>query len=273
MLCFGNYFVLTAMTSAKLMTVMAHPQKADGHLRGKKIPGGTRDKTVCGAAVLKTTAGLFLLSIAVGGCSGSSLTGPGTEANAQAASPSLSDRIGGFISGNPVESRNAPAAGGPPPDEIHCPAVDVRDGASTLMVPPPSAEPNPLALKYQGTIGTLARECKVSNGVMHVRVGMQGHVIVGPAGGAGQIDVPIRYAVVKEGPNPQTIATDFARVAVAIPGGDANVAFTHVDDAMSFPVPKDTSDLDMYVIYVGYDPLGAKPAKPQHHRAPKKKRG
>jgi len=29
----------------------------------------------------------------------------------------------------------------------------------------------------------------------------------------------------------------------------------------------------MYVIYVGYDPLGAKPAKPQHHRAPKKKRG
>lgn len=150
----------------------------------------------------------------------------------------------------------------------NCPPVDVRQGASTLTVPPGSADA--FSLRYQGTIGEMARECRVTGGIMRIKVGVQGRVLVGPAGGGGQLEVPMRYAVVKEGPEPKTVVSKFYKVAVTIPDGQPNVAFTHVDDDVAFPLPPD-NDLAAYVVYVGFDPIGDRqPAKkPAAKRAAK----
>ena len=83
-------------------------------------------------------------------------------------------------------------------------------------------------------------------------------MLVGPAGGPGQVDVPLRYAVVKEGPEPKTVVSKFSRIQVAIPEGRSNVLFTHVDNDIAFPMPPGF-DIESYVVYVGFDPIGEKP--------------
>lgn len=143
--------------------------------------------------------------------------------------------------------------------ESICPTVDVRQGTSTLQIPPNNAEP--LALRYQGTLGDLARDCKVTGGIMHMKVGIQGRLLLGPAGTPGQVEVPIRYAVVKEGPEPKTVLSKLNKVAVAIPEGQQNVIFTHVENDIAFPMPPNL-DIEAYVVYVGFDPTAAQtPAK------------
>ena len=85
--------------------------------------------------------------------------------------------------------------------------MSVRTGAATLMIGSKSGgeEPTALDLRYQVTIVRTARECHVNSGIMTMKVGVEGRVITGPAGGAGTVNVPIRLAVVQEGVNPKTI--------------------------------------------------------------------
>jgi hypothetical protein len=144
--------------------------------------------------------------------------------------------------------------------ESVCPEVDIRQGASTLIVPPGGADA--FSLRYQGSIGEMARECSVSGGIMRIKVGIEGRVLVGPAGAPGQIEVPLRYAVVKEGPEPKTVVSKFTKFPVTIPEGQQNVIFTHVDNDIAFPMPPGL-EIEAYVVYVGFDPLGDKqqPAK------------
>src|SRR5580704_599144 len=122
---------------------------------------------------------------------------------APAASPGLTDRLTGFFGGTPA--KNATVGVGGPSSDIDCPLVEVRKGASTLAVNANESDPSAIALRYQVTIGRTARECAVVGTDMRIKVGVQGRVILGPAGGPGNIEVPLRYAVVEDGPVPRTI--------------------------------------------------------------------
>jgi hypothetical protein len=155
--------------------------------------------------------------------------------------------------------------------DVECPTVDVRTGAATLMIGSKAGEgePSALDLRYQGTIVRTARECRVSAGVMTMKVGIEGRVITGPAGGPGTVDIPLRIAVVQEGINPKTITSKFARIQVGIAGAVDRVPFTHVDPDVSFPMPTGAADIDSYVVYVGFDPVGAQQDKKKP--APKSK--
>ena len=163
------------------------------------------------------------------------------------------------------------AAGGESVTDVECPTVDVRTGAATLMIgsKPGEGEPSALDLRYQGTIIRTARECRVSAGVMTMKVGIEGRVITGPAGGPGTVDIPLRIAVVQEGVNPKTIASKFVRIEVGITSAVDRVPFTHVDPDVSFPMPTRAADIDSYVVYVGFDPVGAQQEKKKP--APKSK--
>ncbi len=117
----------------------------------------------------------------------------------------------------------------------------------------------------------MARECKVVNGIMTMKVGVQGRILLGPSGGPGTLEVPLRYAVVREGPEPKFILSKFYKVPVSIPEGKPSVAFTHIDEAITFPRPP-ADEIDSYIVYVGFDPAGEKqqPAKkPAPKPAPK----
>jgi hypothetical protein len=122
-------------------------------------------------------------------------------------------------------------------------------------------------LRYQIGIGQTARECKLNAGTLTIRVGMQGRIILGPAGTPGQIEVPVRLAVVHEGPEPKTIVTKLNRVAVTIPPGDGNVLFTMIEEDLSFPMPRGGL-IDEYIVYIGFDPQGMRepPRRPPPRR-------
>ena len=152
----------------------------------------------------------------------------------------------------------AQAAGGSTSD-IECPGISVRTGAATLMIGSKTgeAEPTALDLRYQVTIVRTARECQVNSGIMTMKVGVEGRVITGPAGGPGTVDVPLRLAVVQEGVNPKTIMSRFATVQVVVTSAVDRVPFVHVDPEISFPLPQPISNIDAYVVYVGFDPAGA----------------
>lgn len=220
-----------------------------------------------------TLAALLLASLAAG-CSSDRIFGSeqsSASASAGQSSPSTMSQLRDIILRKPPESSPAEkqAAVANIAESI-CPPVDVRAGASTLTVPPGSSDA--LALRYQGSIGELARECNVSGGVMRMKVGIEGRVLVGPAGGPGQLDVPLRYAVVKEGPEPKTVVSKFSKIQIAIPEGRPNVLFTHVDSDIAFPMPPGL-DIEAYVVYVGFDPVGDKqqPAKkPPARSAPRR---
>jgi hypothetical protein len=203
-----------------------------------------RKRGLCGTLVL--VMGAATLS----GCS--SLTG-GDDA------PSLSSRFASFFSGAKPGVKQ-PASPTPSAPEIECPGVDIRAGASTLNIAAKNTQATAGDLRYQLSFGQTARECQVQGGNLSIKVGVQGRVILGPMGGPGQLDVPLRYAVVREGPEPRVIVTRFKRVPVVVPPEQTHVPFVDVEEGLSFPMPSG-AELDAYVVYVGFDEIGDKNEK------------
>ena len=148
-------------------------------------------------------------------------------------------------------------------DDIDCPEVQIRTGASTLMIgsKPGEGEPAALDVRYQGSIIRTARECHVNAGIMTMKVGIEGRIITGPAGGPGTVDVPLRVVVVQEGVDPKTVASRFGRETVTVNNAIDRVTFTHIESDIAFPLPQPLGLIDRYVVYIGFDPLGDKPAK------------
>ena len=169
-----------------------------------------------------------------------------------------------FFSSSSKASNDAPAAAaGPSDDDIDCPEVQVRTGAATLMIgsKPGDSEPAALDVRYQGSIIRTARECHVNAGIMTMKVGIEGRVITGPAGGPGTVDVPLRIAVVQEGVDPKAVASKFGHETVTVNASIDRVTFTHVESDIAFALPQPLGLIDAYVVYVGFDPVSAQPEK------------
>ena len=143
-----------------------------------------------------------------------------------------------------------------------CPGVDVRAGASTIQLNTPGQDATAVTVKYQITIARTARECSVRGTNLTVKVGVLGRIILGPAGTPGQLDIPLRLALVQEGPEPKTVWTKFYKIPVVIPPGQSNTPFMHVEEDLTVPIPRRV-ELDAYQIYVGFDQAAvAPPPKP-----------
>ncbi len=221
------------------------------------------------------------LAVLAAGCSTQRIFGGGEGSNASAstaasgygspttASPSVGSRFAElFGTKNAQPETSLPLYANPV--ETVCPDITVRQGAATLILPPGNTDP--YSLRYQGTIGDMARDCKVTDHVMHMKVGVQGRVLVGPAGGPGDVELPLRIAVVQEGPQPRTIVSKLAKVSVSIPDGKTDNSFVHIDSDVSFPV---VDEINSYIVYVGFDPVAetkkpvkkpaTKPRKPAAH--------
>ena len=157
-------------------------------------------------------AGLLALALAVAGCTAGGGLSTSTPAPADA-SPSFSDKVKNFFSNSTAKSRQA--ATGPQTD-VYCPYIEIRQGASTLSIGPPG-DNAAMTLKYQGTFVRAARECGVVGTDMVMKIGVQGRLIVGPAGGPGDVVVPLRIAVVHETTGgSQTITTKLIRIPVSV---------------------------------------------------------
>jgi len=201
----------------------------------------------------RSAAALILSGAVLSGCSLASSVGSSDDA------PSFASRFTSlFSSAKPGVTQ--PRSPTPTAPEIECPGVDIRTGASTMNIAAKNTDATAGDLRYQLSFGQTARECAVQGTTVTIRVGVQGRVILGPMGSPGHVDVPLRYAVVREGPQPKTVVTKFKRIPVTIAPTQTYVQFVDIEEGLNFPLPS-KSELDAYVVYVGFDEIGDKNEK------------
>ena len=207
---------------------------------------------------------------------------PGAQANASTTAPppvapppaanntSFTSRVRSWFVGDPNDSMTTAPNRSQASIDFNCPGVDYRQGAATYNITDSkSTESAALNVKYLASFVKTARECDVHGDNVTIRVGVQGRVVVGPAGSPGTVTIPLRYALVKEGIEPMVLWTKFFSFNVSIPSTNLNVPFTHVEEEMTVPIPK-ADELAAYVIYIGFDPDSLKPAeKPKAPVRPK----
>jgi hypothetical protein len=216
-------------------------------------------------AIIVTFAGLrsrrgIALSAAV--CLAASFILLAQPASAQ----SLSDRFKGLFGGKPDEppaqGAAAPPAAPEGQDDLTCPPVSIRAGASTFAIGLAGKPASGSDLRYQATITRTARQCTVNGGQITARIGIQGRVIGGPAWTAGTVEIPVRVAVVQGGVSEKTIATKAFQTTVSMADSD-NVPYSLVIEDLVYPVPPGATG-DAYIFYIGFDPQALKPeAKPR----------
>lgn len=183
-----------------------------------------------------------------------------------AASPARSQSLGdrfkdmfGIKKSQPERAAPVPGDTASVPDDLTCPFVAIRSGASTYAVGAPGKPASGTDLRYQATIHETARECDYNTDThqIAIKVGIRGRVIVGPAGAPPTVEVPLRIAVVEDGVSPKTIATKAYTTTVSL-SGDEGGTYSFVSDDISYPVPESAA-ADRYVFYVGFDPQALKP--------------
>src|SRR5262249_1760580 len=216
-------------------------------------------------------AAALIVVLGAAGCSSFDIGGSSSPSDSTSGS-SFTQRVRNMFSSGSASGQEKVAATAPsgPDPNIDCPGATVRSGAAPLGVNAPGAEPSATNLRFQATVTQTARECAVSAGNMTMKIGIQGRVILGPAGTPGKIEVPMRLALVREGVEPRTIWTKLYRVPVNVSAGESNVPFVQVEEGMSFPVPS-AQDLEAYVVYVGFDPSALAPQEKQKRPAKKGK--
>jgi hypothetical protein len=136
-----------------------------------------------------------------------------------------------------------------------CPQIEILAGTRAYRVFEKGLEEQALGLRYQAAIAETARECSMLGAETAMRIGIQGRVLVGPKGGPGKIDVPLRIAVVDE--NNQPVYSKAYRIPVEIPAGQTQVSFAHVEEGVLVPAGPGG-----FRVVVGFDENAAKTAAP-----------
>lgn len=187
-----------------------------------------------------TWAAILALGAAAAGCSSIS-----------SSTSSVSDRFTNLFGSSAAGDQPTKVKG--PDPELDCPTIDIRQGASTVQVKATGAAgADAETLRYQLTFTRAARECAVAGPTMSIKVGVQGRIILGPAGAPGPLEVPLRLALVREGVEPKTVWTKFYKLPAVVQPGETGTVFTYVEEGLSFPTPS-RDELASYVIYVGFD--------------------
>ena len=66
-----------------------------------------------------------------------------------------------------------------------CPSIDIRTGAGTYTASGTPGETAVSGVRYQASISQLGRQCTTTGGNLMIKVGVQGRILLGPAGGPG----------------------------------------------------------------------------------------
>ena len=184
-----------------------------------------------------------LAALALAGCGG----GAGSVSPGESASNTVANIL---AFGRPSVPP-APAAADPNAIRLICPDIEVPDGLAALRV----GGQDSATVRYQYSLGETARECSVANGRITLRVGVEGRVLIGPAGGTGSFTAPVRIVILRNGDQKAEV-TRLYKVAVTVPAGESQGSFNLVTEPILVPY-KHEDATDDYSIVVGFD--GARP--------------
>ena len=135
-----------------------------------------------------------------------------------------------------------------------CPPIKVRPGAEAVYYYGKGQVGNPSDLQYQAVIDKQSRNCVVSNGLITVKMGVVGRLMLGPSGAQQSVNLPLRFAVERGDTTP--LYSELYQIPVTIAPSTQAADFVKVVDNVQIPFVQG----DEITIWVGFDSGGA-PAK------------
>lgn len=134
-----------------------------------------------------------------------------------------------------------------------CPEVTIRQGTQVLPIYEAGRDGDPEALRFQASISRTDRECRTdpTTGVTSIKVGLAGRVLAGPSGATGDVTLPIRVVLVRNGT--EVVSSTLHTVAATVTAAEPSVLWTLVDDTVVASAADAALPLD---IFVGFDSGG-----------------
>jgi hypothetical protein len=169
-----------------------------------------------------------------------------------------STKLGNLLAFNSTTAPPAPNSG--PRDRIDCPVVQIDPGKSAVRVGGEESS----SVRYQISIGDVARDCTNNNGQLLVRVGVETRTVIGPAGSPGTYTAPLRVSL-KKVAGEETITSKVYRVGGAV-GSTGTSINTLIADPLAAPYTTQHADEDYEVVLGFGEGTGEERAKPHRRR-------
>lgn len=128
-----------------------------------------------------------------------------------------------------------------------CPPIKVRPGAEAVYYYGKGQVGNPRDLQYQAVIDKQSRNCTVSNGLITVKMGVVGRLMLGPAGSQNNVELPLRFAVERADSTP--LYSELYQIPVSVTPPAQAADFVKVVDSVQIPYVTG----DDITIWVGFD--------------------
>jgi hypothetical protein len=183
----------------------------------------------------------ILAASLLAGCSGSETSGVGAT-------------FGNLLAFNSTTAPAPVAAVPEAPKNLVCPSIEVKEGGAAPRVYSGGQESR--NVRHQFSLGELARECRVVGTQLIMKVGVEGKVLLGPAGSPANFTVPVTIAVVAEGSN-KTVSSRNYKASASIPQGQSLSSFTIVSEDIAVPFINEAANMD-YSIVVSIDGAGGR---------------
>lgn len=139
--------------------------------------------------ILKISS-LVVAFAALGACTSSSLFGSNDANNTDTITLANAEIDQSTLAQAPITALPAIAT--------QCPPIRVKAGGGALFSYAKNRIGDAQSLIYQARIDNQSRNCVVSNGLITVKMGAVGRVLLGPASSKNQITVPLRFVVERD---------------------------------------------------------------------------
>jgi len=181
-------------------------------------------------------AAMGAFALAVSACSMGNMFSPapgGTSTTLQTANPTVAELQTGSTNALPAIA-------------TECPPIKVRTGGEALFYYGKGKVGNAKDLNYQAIVDKQSRNCVVSNGLITVKMGMVGRLLLGPAGNQTNVNVPVRFTIERDG---AALFSERYEIPVTITPPNQSEEFVKVVENIAVPY----TGGEQIVFYVGFD--------------------
>lgn len=171
----------------------------------------------------------------------------------------LARMFGGGGDAKPAEpGRPAPPATAA---ALECPEILVDAATAALRVP---AGADNASVRYQLSLGQVARECSLQGDTLHIKVGVEGAAILGPAGQPGAFGGNLRISARRQ-KDEAVLQSKTYRVGATVPAGGTRGSFQLIAEPLAVPYlgPHAADD---YEILVAFEQGGAEKSEAPKRR-------
>ena len=188
---------------------------------------------------LARAAGVTIVAAALAGC------GMGSFMGSDSTVTGGTNNLANAAASQAAIEQAAPSA--LPAIATECPPIRVRNGGEAIFSYADNKVGDARALNFQAVIDKQSRNCVVSNGLITVKMGVVGRLLLGPSGQQQEFTLPIRFAVERD---QQAVFSQKYDLPVQVTPPNQSEEFVKVVENVAIPY---IGGEDI-VIWVGFDP-------------------